>query len=291
MSRYRKVEVRMYGDEKFRRLSAAPPSGQGLWLYLITGPHTNSIPGLSRVGRAALAEELGWSIEDFDKAFAEVFREGMAKADWEHRVVWIPNAIKHNKPENPNVVTSWRAELELIPECDLKEEAMQYLAVALSAISPAFAGAFEALGHSAKPLAKGMAKGIAKPLAKGMANQEQEQEQEQKKQKQPSSGFVLPSWIDTSAWQGFEDMRRKERHPLTDRARTLAISKLEDLKIVGNDSTQVLNQSTLNGWRDLFPITVANRNGGFSATQAPVIELPRISTADKARAQHERKSA
>lgn len=28
MSRYRKVEVRTWGDEKFRALSAIPPSGQ-----------------------------------------------------------------------------------------------------------------------------------------------------------------------------------------------------------------------------------------------------------------------
>src|ERR1700677_484913 len=138
VSRYRKVEVKTYGDEKFRRLSPIPPCGQGLWLYLITGPHTISIPGLFRAGRAALAEELGWSQEAFDKAFAEVFEQGMAKADWSNRVVWIPNAVKHNKPASPNVITSWAAELELIPECDLKTEAMQGIAEALLLLNPAF---------------------------------------------------------------------------------------------------------------------------------------------------------
>jgi len=34
--RYRKVEVRTWGDEKFRALSPIPPCGQGLWLFLIT---------------------------------------------------------------------------------------------------------------------------------------------------------------------------------------------------------------------------------------------------------------
>jgi len=115
MSRYRKVEVKTYGDEKFRKLSPIPPCGQGLWLYLITGPHTTSLPGLFRAGRAALAEELGWSQEAFDKAFAEVFEQGMVKADWDNRVVWIPNAIKHNPPASPNVVTHWRAEWNLYP--------------------------------------------------------------------------------------------------------------------------------------------------------------------------------
>jgi hypothetical protein len=40
MSRYRKIEVRTWSDEKFRELSAIPPSGQGLWFFLLTGPHT-----------------------------------------------------------------------------------------------------------------------------------------------------------------------------------------------------------------------------------------------------------
>ena len=73
-TRYRKVEVKTWGDAKFRRLSKIQPSGQALWLFLITGPHTGPIPGLFRAGRAAMAEELDWDLEDFDKAFAEIFQ-------------------------------------------------------------------------------------------------------------------------------------------------------------------------------------------------------------------------
>ena len=98
MSIYRKVEVSMWGDEKFRRLTPLPPSGQSLWFYLLTGPHTGIMPGISQIGRAALAENLGWTPDAFAKAFHEVFREGLAKGDWEARVIWLPNAIKHNPP-------------------------------------------------------------------------------------------------------------------------------------------------------------------------------------------------
>ena len=123
--RYRKVEVRTWGDEKFRALSPIPPCGQGLWLFLITGPHTGPIPGLFRAGRASMAEELDWELEAFDEAFREAFRQGMVKADFKARVVWLPSAIKHNKPESPNVVRSWATEFDLIPECDLKREAFE----------------------------------------------------------------------------------------------------------------------------------------------------------------------
>lgn len=171
-SRYRKVEVRTWGDEKFRSLSALPPCGQGLWLFLITGPHTGPIPGLFRAGRAAMAEELDWELEAFDKAFQEVFHQGMVKADFKARVMWVPNAIKHNRPESPNVVKSWAAEFDLIPECDLKREALEHLRASVYALGEAFGKAFnETFG---KP--------SGKPLAKAMPNQEQEQEQEQDKE-------------------------------------------------------------------------------------------------------------
>ena|SRR5215472_4745969 len=98
---WRKIEVRMWGDKKFRALSPLPPSGQALWFFLLTGPHTGPIPGLLKSGRAAMAEELGWQQEAFDKAFQEVFSLGMAIADWQARLVWIPNAIKCNLPQSP----------------------------------------------------------------------------------------------------------------------------------------------------------------------------------------------
>lgn len=138
MSRYRKIEVRTWSDEKFRSLSAIAPSGQALWFFMLTGPHTGPIPGLFRAGRAAMAEELDWDVEAFDKAFGEVFQQGMAKADFKAKLVWLPNAIKHNKPESPNVVRGWRVELDLLPECDLKREAMTAIREGLESAGPSY---------------------------------------------------------------------------------------------------------------------------------------------------------
>ncbi|MBY0243169.1 MAG: hypothetical protein K2X55_28075 [Burkholderiaceae bacterium] len=193
MSRYRKIEVKTWTDKRFRALSAMPPSGQGLWFFLLTGPHTGPIPGLFRAGRASMAEELGWEQEAFDEAFAEVFANGMAKADFKARLVWLPNAIKYNRPESPNVVRSWRAELDLLPECALKTEAVAAMRTALAAIGAAYAEAFNEFAKEDAPpqqakapaedreesLPKPSGKAFGKASAKPMPNQEQEQEQEQ----------------------------------------------------------------------------------------------------------------
>jgi len=127
-----------------------------------------------------MAEELDWEIEAFDEAFLEVFREGMAEADFKARVVWLPNALKHNRPESPNVVRSWGAEWDLIPECELKWKCYYRLKSDIYNIcGEAFGKAFE--------------EALAKPCPKAMPNQEQEQEQEQIKERGYASGDISPN--------------------------------------------------------------------------------------------------
>lgn len=125
-----------------------------------------------------MAEELDWNVEAFDEAFQEVFENGMAKADFKARLVWLPNALKHNKPESPNVVRSWRVELDLLPECDLKNEAISRIREILESIGPSYVQAFDEVlcGDSRNPSSKPSGKASTKPSP----NQEQEQEQEQK---------------------------------------------------------------------------------------------------------------
>jgi hypothetical protein len=205
VSRYRKIEVCTWADSKFRSLSPINPCAQGLWLFFLSGPYTGPIPGLFRAGRAALAEELGWELEEFDEAFREIVEKGMAKSDFRSRLVWLPNAFRHNPPSNPNVVKSWRTELAVLPECPLKEEAALALQKFLAELGGNFLEAFlgkdssdlpkEASNHSANGSGNHSANGSGNGLlngstngsegsvrngsVNGLANQEQEQEQEQ----------------------------------------------------------------------------------------------------------------
>jgi hypothetical protein len=157
MARHRKIDVRMRSDEKFRALSAPPPNGQDCWIYLLTNRYTTSVPGVYAAFEETLARDLGWPLEGFRKAFAEVSSKGMAKADWGVGLVFIPKAFQYNPPENPNVVKSWRSHWDELPECPLKTEANSHL----------------------KASVEGMGKGFREAFAKVMPKQEQEQEQEQ----------------------------------------------------------------------------------------------------------------
>ena len=188
VSRYSKVERRMWGDEKFRALSPAPPNAQTLWVYLLTGPHNTSIPGLFVAGVGSLSDALRWPVDDTRRCLEEITKpsakpsgkaKAMAKCDPTTGLVWLPNAIASNQPESPNVVIGWRSVWDLLPECRLRDEAESTLRTALAIISDSYAHAFdiatqraepsprkEPKQNSEKPSAKANGKASAKASAK-----------------------------------------------------------------------------------------------------------------------------
>lgn len=193
-SPFRKVSTGTWADRKVMNLSRMEPSGQAMFVMLLIGPQTTSMPGVQPVGRLAFSEMLEWEPEAFDKAFQEVFEQGLAKADWKARFVFVPKAIQHNLPQSPNVVKSWASTWARVPDCDLKREAWKTIFQALTALGKSFADAFK----TACPLdfyddsevdEKPSAKASGKPSEKATDNQKQEKEQKQKqKQEQKSFG-------------------------------------------------------------------------------------------------------
>lgn len=94
---------------------------------------------------------------------------------------------------------------------------------------------------------------------------------EDKNKTPPSAAFVLPVWIKKITWDGFEEMRKKERHPLTDKARQLIVVELEKLRELGHNPNESLERSIVNSWRGVFP--PKESGSGKAATEA---DLDRI---------------
>lgn len=157
MAKYRKVDVRIWNDEKFRALSC---DGKLIFMFLLTHPNMTSL-GAMRATMSGLAEELGTLSKGFREGFGELFRKGFVERDETASFVSVKNFLKYNGPENPNVVKSWESSLDLIPECKLKTLVVQRAK------------------ECAESLGEHFAKGLPEPFRKGMPNQEQEQEQEQ----------------------------------------------------------------------------------------------------------------
>lgn len=129
--RYSRISRRMWRDEKFRSLTGPKPNARDLWIFLLTGPHCTSIPGLFVLGEASMAEELDWPLPGTRVALEELEKAGMVQVDRKTRLVWIPKAILHNKPSNQNMVTGWRLPWAELPDCQLKREAKDALRAVL----------------------------------------------------------------------------------------------------------------------------------------------------------------
>lgn len=165
MAKYRKVDPRIWNDGKFMDLS---DSGKLALFFVLTHPNMTAV-GAMRHTIPGMAAELGWTSEAFAKAFRESLQKGIVKHDEKASFVWLPNFIKYNPPESPNVVKAWHTALDLLPECDMRSELIQHVKDFLKGLKKAFR------------------EGFAKALPKTMPNQEQEQEQEQKEEEEPAA--------------------------------------------------------------------------------------------------------
>lgn len=74
---------------------------------------------------------------------------------------------------------------------------------------------------------------------------------------------ALPGWMPIEAWEGWIEMRRAKKKPMTTRAWNMAIARLEAMLVCGQNITEVLDRSTMNGWTDLYEIK-EKQNGNRS---------------------------
>ena len=166
MARYRKIDPRMWGDERFVALR---PEEKLIAVYVITA-QSNRI-GMFRFSPAMAAEQLGMLPQTFREGFANVCRMLCWGFDESVRVLYMPTWWKYNLPENPNVLKSCMQDLHELPQSKLIAD---------------FASNLE---HLPQTFHQTFREGLPKPSPKRMPNQEQEQEQEQ----EPHCAGVIPA--------------------------------------------------------------------------------------------------
>lgn len=138
MAHYRKIDVRIWNDAKFISLSN---HAKLIFLFLITHPQMTAL-GAMRATPQGLAAELQLLPEAFSEAFAEVLAQGLARHDRDACCMWLPNFLKYQSAESPNVLRNWAKQVEYIPECDLKTCAIAGLRAYAEGLSEGFRKAF-----------------------------------------------------------------------------------------------------------------------------------------------------
>ncbi len=126
MGRYRRVEVMIWNDERFRLLS---DDAKLTFLFILTHPAMTST-GLMRHTIAGLAEELQWERQRFSVAVKSI-PKSMLQIDSQSSCFLLPNFLKHNPPSNPKMIQGWSVAIDGIPECALRQKAARLMLDAL----------------------------------------------------------------------------------------------------------------------------------------------------------------
>ena len=149
MALYRKIDTRIWNDAKFRALS---PHGKLAFVFLLTHPNMTAL-GAMRASVEGLSAELRVPSEAFREVFAEGFQDALpdvcrkgagslAIFDPEACCLYVPNFVKYQAAESPNVIKAWAKTLEYIPECRLKTIAIQGAQAFVEGMGEGFRKAF-----------------------------------------------------------------------------------------------------------------------------------------------------
>ncbi len=182
MARYRKIDPRMWRDDRFKSLGQQE---RLIAIYAMTA-QSNRI-GLFVLSPGEAAEDFGTSRETFLKGLAKVCERLKWTYETASRVLYIPTWWKYNSPENPNVLKSCLDDLHELPQTKLVKpfsENTQYLP---ERFIPTFT------------------KGLAKVTCKNTQEQEQEQEQELS----PASAAVSEPSGFAAFWEAYPKKREK----------------------------------------------------------------------------------
>ena len=86
------------------------------------------------------------------------------------------------------------------------------------------------------------------------------------KQKEKAGTFPLEDYTDNAelleALDGFVEMRKKIKAPLTEHAFSLLLKKLDGMGSTDEEKAAIVNQSVMNSWKGLFPLKQEVRQSG-----------------------------
>jgi len=282
MAKYRKVDPRIWNDEKFRALS---DSGKLVFLFVLTHPHMTSL-GAMRASVPGMAAELVWKVKAFREAFGEGCSVGLVQYDEKASFVGVPNFLKYNGPESPNVIRSWGDAWDRLPECELKDQLPQKLKGFAEGLTEGFQKAWldieKAFPKPFQSLSKAFPKALGKvPYAR---DREQEQEQEQEQETPPKSprgdsldSVMYPAGMDTpevrraiTTWLTHKKKRGESYKDPADQIGLLLASP----RFNRDPATFVaaVNHSKGNNWAGCFPPKESDR--GKKATDPGSIYTP-----------------
>jgi hypothetical protein len=134
VSRYRKIDTRIWNDDKFRSLSQ---EGRYFFMYLLTSPHSTAW-GAYVIDDLYIQADLGFSQQKINNLWRELDSAGghsLVLRDKNTRLVAFPNWFKYNTPENKKTLIACGRGVAALPKsaallrfCEISEAVSEQLA-------------------------------------------------------------------------------------------------------------------------------------------------------------------
>lgn len=183
-AKYRKVDPRIWNDEKFQRLTITE---KAVAFYALTNQHVNRI-GIFPFSPAAAAESIGLKSAEFERVWVRVCDTLRWRFDRVSKTLYLPTWWKYNAPESHLTMKGCLKDLHDVPQSVLVQE----FASNTTYLSDTLAGELTR---------------VCQGYAKGMPYQEQEQKQEQEQEQEQDllrpvgrKKFVPPSVEEVRAY-------------------------------------------------------------------------------------------
>jgi hypothetical protein len=161
------------------RVLGFSPDAKLVYYTALIGPRRTVAPGLSLTHVGDLARMVEMSSKRVRGALEELEEQGLVIRDDAAGVLFLPDAVRDDPPDNSKVVTAWAKALRETPDCAIKGEIKRQLV--------------EGAGRFSAPLEEGIENGIRNGIGNGTPTQLQRQMQTQIQGQPQKQGAAAPS--------------------------------------------------------------------------------------------------
>ena len=243
----RVVNTEFWEDDKVEGMT---PEEKYFWLYLLTNPYTKQL-GIYKITKKQMAFQLGYDIETVTKLL-DRFENAYGLIKYIDNEIAIKNFLKHSIMKGGKPVEDClKADIGNVKHRSLIRWVFDGLDP--SKVSSTVVNVIES---------------YKKESSKERSINDNDNDNDNDSivdNLVDDSSTIRGEVFDTSprfneALRDFEEMRKKIRKPLTDRAKVLLLEKLEQLAPADEEKQiQILNQSIMNCWQGVFELKEDSR--------------------------------
>ncbi len=265
MAIYRNIQMSFWTDSKI--VDDYTPEDRYFYLYLMTNPHTN-LCGCYEVSIKQVADETGYSKETVEKLFrrmAETHKSVFYSK--ETKEVLLVNWGKYNWTKSEKFRKPLGKEIESVKNAGFREFLTALYENEDSVLIPYPYGSDTTVtvtDTDTVTVSDTDSVTDTDSVVNAVDPEKESKKVTSKDRKKKQTVYYPNDGVLNQAFMEYVEMRELIKKPMTDRAVTLAMKKLEELATsppsgsMDNDlAVKILEQSTMNCWQGLFPLKEA----------------------------------